>query len=213
MSWHRGNPTEPPLYVSVNVSARYFSHPSFIGDVRDALRKSGIEPQYVKFELTESVAMNDAPSTEEIMSQIRALGVKLSIDDFGTGYSSLSYLRRFRVDTLKIDQSFVATMDVENDAIITTIVGLARNLGLDVVAEGVETTDQLQKLKSIKCGSAQGYLFSKPLPADAVSGFIKSNQRETRENASVPLRIVEKQAILLPAYSESVPKTPAPSSR
>src|ERR1022692_1109884 len=117
LSWHRGNPTEPPLYVSVNVSARYFSHPSFIGDVRDSLRKSGIEPQYVKFELTESVAMNDAPSTEEIMSQIRALGVKLSIDDFGTGYSSLSYLRRFRVDTLKIDQSFVATMDVENDAI------------------------------------------------------------------------------------------------
>jgi predicted signal transduction protein with EAL and GGDEF domain len=195
-SWRRHYPAGPPLYVSINVSARHFSHPNFIGDLRSALEKSGIEPRHVKLELTESVAMNDAPSAEEIMSQIRALGVKLSIDDFGTGYSSLSYLRRFRVDTLKIDQSFVATMDVENYAIITTIIGLARNLGLDVVAEGVETVDQLEKPVLARCSSAQGYLFSKPLPADAVYSFVDSNRSQIgrAENAELASSSVKKQA-------------------
>ena len=104
------------------------------------LKKSGIDPQCITIELTETLAMSDVEATGQTMSQLRNLGVKLSIDDFGTGYSSLSYLRRFPVDTLKIDQSFVETMDAENYAIVTTIVGLAHNLDLKVVAEGVETT-------------------------------------------------------------------------
>jgi diguanylate cyclase (GGDEF)-like protein/PAS domain S-box-containing protein len=191
-AWHRQYPDEPRLYVSINVSAKHFSHPGFIGHVRKALEKTGIPPRCVKIELTESVAMNDAPSTEETMSQLRAIGVKLSIDDFGTGYSSLSYLRRFPVDTLKIDQSFIAAMETErgNCAIVSTVVALGRNLGLQVVAEGVETLSQFEKLRTISCDAAQGYFFSKPVPSDAVCGVIdviRGRAKGERENSSVSL--------------------------
>ena len=125
--------------------------------------------------------MNDVAATGQTMSQLRTLGVKLSIDDFGTGYSSLSYLRRFPVDTLKIDQSFVKTMDAENYAIVKTIIGLASNLDLKVVAEGVETTDQHQLLALAGCGSAQGHLFAEPMPAQSVGVFIESNRRNSAQ--------------------------------
>ena len=177
-SWRQRNPAEP-LYVSINISSKHFSHTGFIGHVKDALEESGVDPQCITIELTESLAMNDVAATGQTMSQLRTLGVKLSIDDFGTGYSSLSYLRRFPVDTLKIDQSFVKTMDAENYAIIKTIVGLARNLDLKVVAEGVETTDQHQLLALAGCGSAQGYLFAEPMPANRVDVFIESNRRNS----------------------------------
>jgi Amt family ammonium transporter len=181
-SWHRRYPAEQPLYVSLNVSARQFSHPAFMGHVTEALRKSEIRPDFVKIELTESVAMNDAPGTEQTMSQLRALGVKLSIDDFGSGYSSLSYLRRFSVDTLKIDQSFVSAMEGgrENRAIVRTIVTLGQNLGLEVVAEGVETPSQLETLKSFGCDAAQGYFFSKPVPSQAVESLVALNQKQAK---------------------------------
>jgi diguanylate cyclase (GGDEF)-like protein/PAS domain S-box-containing protein len=179
-SWRKRHRVEQPLYVSINVSSKHFSHASFVGHVKDALKESGVDPECVTIELTESLAMNDVLATGQTMSQLRELGVKLSIDDFGTGYSSLSYLRRFPVDTLKIDQSFVKTMDAENYAIITTIVGLARNLDLKVVAEGVETTNQQQLLALAGCRSAQGYLFSEPLPAESVGEFITSNRRNAR---------------------------------
>ena len=174
-SWRQRHPADPPLYVSINISSKHFSHADFIGHVKDALRESEADPQSITIELTESLAMSDAASTTQTMSQLRALGVSISIDDFGTGYSSLSYLRRFPVNTLKIDQSFVKTMDAENYAIITTIVGLARNLDLRVVAEGVETTDQHQLLALAGCGSLQGYLFAEPMPGHKISSFIESN--------------------------------------
>jgi diguanylate cyclase (GGDEF)-like protein/PAS domain S-box-containing protein len=176
-NWQERNPAEPPLYVSINISSKHFSHGGFIGHVKDALQESSADPQCITIELTESLAMNDVAATSQTMAQLRALGVTLSIDDFGTGYSSLSYLRRFPVDTLKIDQSFVKTMDAENYAIVKTIVGLARNLDLNVVAEGVETTDQHQLLALAGCGSAQGYLFAEPMPANRVGIFIDSNRR------------------------------------
>jgi len=179
--WRQLSPVEPPLYVSINVSSKHFSHPGFIGHVKDALDESSIDPQSITIELTESLAMNDVGATLQTMSQLRALGVKLSIDDFGTGYSSLSYLRRFPVDTLKIDQSFVKTMDAENYAIVKTVIGLARNLDLKVVAEGVETIDQLQLLALAGCGSAQGFLFAQPMPTNAVAAFIESRARESRQ--------------------------------
>jgi len=180
--WAQRYPAEPPLYVSINISSKHFSHAGFLGHVKDALEESAVDPQCITIELTESLAMNDVAATFQTMSQLRALGVKLSIDDFGTGYSSLSYLRRFPVDTLKIDQSFVKTMDAENFAIVKTIVGLAQNLELKVIAEGVETPDQQQLLALAGCGSAQGYLFAEPMPANNVGVFIESNRRSSRPN-------------------------------
>lgn len=181
-SWRRSYPVDPPLYVSINISSKHFSHAGFIGHVKDALEESLVDSHCITIELTESLAMNDVAATFQTMSKLRALGVKLSIDDFGTGYSSLSYLRRFPVDTLKIDQSFVRTMDAENYAIVKTIVGLARNLDLAVVAEGVETTSQRRLLAKAGCGSAQGYLFAQPMPANSVGAFIESNRQNSGQN-------------------------------
>jgi diguanylate cyclase (GGDEF)-like protein/PAS domain S-box-containing protein len=186
-SWQQRYPADPPIYVSINISSKHFSHAGFIRHVKDALEESAVEPQSITIELTESLAMNDAVATGQTMSQLRALGVKLSIDDFGTGYSSLSYLRRFPVDTLNIDQSFVKTMDAENYAIVRTIVGLANNLDLKVVAEGVETTDQHQLLALAGCGSAQGYLFAEPMPANRVGVFIDSNRRNSGQTMQIGL--------------------------
>jgi diguanylate cyclase (GGDEF)-like protein/PAS domain S-box-containing protein len=186
-SWRQHYPADPPLYVGVNISSKHFSHVGFIGHVRDAIEESAIDPQCITIELTESLAMNDVAATLQTMSQLRSLGVKLSIDDFGTGYSSLSYLRRFPVDTLKIDQSFVKTMDAENYAIVKTIIGLASNLELKVVAEGVETPNQHQLLALAGCGSAQGYLFAEPMPAKSIGDFIESNRRNSGQTKQVGL--------------------------
>ena len=186
-SWQQRYPAEPPLYVSVNISAKHFSHSGFVKHVKDALEESTINPRCVAIELTESVAMSDVGETSETMSELRSLGVNLSIDDFGTGYSSLSYLRRFPVDTLKIDQSFVKVMDAENYAIVKTIIGLAANLELKVVAEGVETKDQRQQLAKAGCGLAQGHLFARPMRAENVGAFIDSNRRNCRRDKKVGL--------------------------
>ena len=179
-SWGKRFPSDPPLYVGINISARHFSNADFIGHVQEALDHSQVDARSVTIELTESLAMSDVAATEQTMSQLRDLGVKLSIDDFGTGYSSLSYLRRFPVDTLKIDQSFVKTIDAENYAIIKTIVGLAKNLDLKVVAEGVETANQLRLLALAGCGSAQGYFFAEPMPAKTVGDFIESTRKPAK---------------------------------
>jgi diguanylate cyclase (GGDEF)-like protein/PAS domain S-box-containing protein len=186
-SWRQRYPADTPLYVSINISSKHFSHAGFIGHVKDALEDSAIDPQCITIELTESLAMNDVAATFQTMGQLRTLGVKLSIDDFGTGYSSLSYLRRFPVDTLKIDKSFVKTMDAENYAIVKTIIGLARNLELKVIAEGVETPNQHQLLALAGCGSAQGYLFAEPMPAKSVGAFIESNRRESGQTKQIGL--------------------------
>ncbi len=174
--WSRRYAFDPPLCVSINISAKHFSHAGFVGHVKDALVESVVDPQCVTIELTESLAMNDVAATLQTMSQLRDLGVKLSIDDFGTGYSSLSYLRRFPVHTLKIDQSFVKIMDTENYAIVKTIIGLARSLDLKTVAEGVETPKQRQLLAQAGCESGQGFLFAQPMPAQSIDAFIESNQ-------------------------------------
>jgi diguanylate cyclase (GGDEF)-like protein/PAS domain S-box-containing protein len=186
-SWRQRYPADPPLYVSINISSKHFSHAGFIGHVKDALEESAIDPQCITIELTESLAMNDVAASFQTMLQLRTLGVKLSIDDFGTGYSSLSYLRRFPVDTLKIDQSFVKTMDAENYAIVKTIIGLAHNLELKVVAEGVETPNQHQLLALAGCESAQGYLFAEPMPAKNVGVFIESNRLNSRQTKKIGL--------------------------
>ena len=166
--WKTRFPSESPASVSVNISAPGFGQADVVGGVADALEETGLDPHSLRLEITESVAMDDAERARTILTELKALGVRISLDDFGTGYSSLSYLQRFPVDVLKIDQSFVAGMDQNKECreIIRTIVNLAKTLGLDVVAEGTETAAQVDYLQSLGCGFAQGYFFSAALPID-----------------------------------------------
>jgi len=162
------------LTISVNLSGRQFSHPDLIEQIKEVLEETGLEGQYLKLEITESVVMEDGESAVAMLSQLRDLGINLCIDDFGTGYSSLSYLHRFPINTLKIDQSFVGRMgaDGENSEIVRAIVMLAHSLGMDVVAEGVETSHQLAKLRSLGCEFGQGYFFSRPVESDAATALL-----------------------------------------
>src|SRR6202022_1838292 len=147
-SWQSRYPSHSRLTISVNVSPKQFSDPNLVIEVLSVLGRTRLDPCCLNLELTETVAMSDVEKTGNILSELKALGIRLSIDDFGTGYSSLNYLRRFPVDTLKIDGSFVSNMDVDdNRKIVATIVMLAHNLGLRVVAEGTETEEQLRQLK------------------------------------------------------------------
>ena len=130
--------------------------------------------------------MENAEQTIKMLTQLKELGLQLSIDDFGTGYSSLSYLHRFPIDTLKIDRSFVSTMaqGSENGEIVRTIIALANNLGMDVVAEGIETIDQLHQLKTLKCEYGQGFLFSRPVPCEEAEQFVENRKRWATSGAS-----------------------------
>jgi len=172
--WHLASPARP-LTVSVNLSAKQFAQPDLIDRVKKTLATTGLAAEYVKLEITESVVMKNAEIATAMLVQLCALGVHLSIDDFGTGYSSLSYLHRFPVKALKIDRSFIGRMGHggENSEIVRTINTLAQNLGMEVVAEGVETVEQLEQLKSMKCTLGQGYLFSRPMDANTATAFIQ----------------------------------------
>jgi PAS domain S-box-containing protein len=165
--WHLENPQEIPLTMSVNISARQFVQDDLVAQVAEIIRETKVEPSAIKLEITESVTMGDAERTIRVVNELKKLGLRFSIDDFGTGYSSLSYLRRFPMDTLKIDRSFVSNLDkdAEKREIARTIVGLARNLGMDVVAEGTETLEEVNFLRTLDCEYAQGYFFSRPVDA------------------------------------------------
>lgn len=170
--WQEKFPSDKPLYMTVNLSAKQFAQPDLVDRVRDILTETTIEPAFLKLEITESVVMDHIESAAAMLSQLRALGVKLSIDDFGTGYSSLTYLHQFPIDTLKIDRSFVTRMDKENVEIVRTILMLAENLGMDAVAEGVETQEQMTLLRNLSCQSGQGYFFSKPISVPEAEAMI-----------------------------------------
>ncbi|WP_229509176.1 EAL domain-containing protein [Massilia sp. CCM 8734] len=168
-----------PLRVAVNVSAHQFTAGTVPAVVREALRESGLAPQYLEIELTESVMMRDSEAAEVQLAELTGMGVSISLDDFGTGYSSLGYLSRFMLDKLKIDQSFVRNIitDPRSAAIAQATIALAHGLSLSVVAEGVETQEQLAFLQRIGCDEVQGYLFSRPLAADAMAALIASAAR------------------------------------
>jgi|KBSSwiStaDraftv2_1062776.scaffolds.fasta_scaffold00196_33 diguanylate cyclase (GGDEF)-like protein/PAS domain S-box-containing protein len=157
----------PPIVVSVNVSPRQFRHESLVQTVAAALRSTRLEPRYLELELTESMVMHDAPQLVAMLDELKELGVKIAVDDFGTGYSSLSYLKRFPVDRLKVDRSFVEHMTTEADdaTIVRAIIALGHNLGLKVVAEGVETAQQARALRAYQCDEAQGFLFARAVSA------------------------------------------------
>lgn len=183
--------------MSVNLSGKQLSQVDLIEKVQDVLSESGIDPWQLKLEITETVVMENAELAAVTLARLRGLGVRLSIDDFGTGYSSLSYLNRFPVDTLKIDRSFVTRMTHgdENVEIVKTIVTLAGNLGMQVIAEGVETADQLQQLRLLKCQYGQGYLFSQPLVATDADMFFLNGQLPPANLISVALDITESQNV------------------
>jgi diguanylate cyclase (GGDEF)-like protein/PAS domain S-box-containing protein len=169
----------PAVRVSVNLSARQFAQRNLVQSIAAVLQETGLEPQYLEIELTESLVMTDVEHAIDMLQQLKLLGVKLSIDDFGTGYSSLAYLKRFPIDVLKIDQSFVRDIAVDfNDAAITvSIISLGHNLKLKVIAEGVETQEQLAYLRNHGCDEVQGYLFSRPVPAAEFESRLRAHGR------------------------------------
>jgi diguanylate cyclase (GGDEF)-like protein/PAS domain S-box-containing protein len=169
--WKTTVPAAADLHISVNLSGRQLGDPDVVANISAALSRSGLEPDALWLEITESTLMDDAAGAARTLNAIRELGVHLVIDDFGTGYSSLAYLKRFPVDTLKIDRSFVDGLgrDAESEAIVRAVVGLTQSLHLSVIAEGVETFDQLATLHRLGCDTYQGYFFAKPMPADEVS--------------------------------------------
>ena len=168
--WQQQQQQDPPLTVNVNLSGKQFAQPNLIENIKQVLQETGLDASSLKLEITESVLVENATPAVAILKQLKALGIKLAIDDFGTGYSSLSYLHQMPIDTLKIDKSFVNNVDCDPEKIemIRTIVSLAWNLGMNVVAEGVETKKQMYQLQALRCDYGQGYYFSRPLDANAV---------------------------------------------
>jgi diguanylate cyclase (GGDEF)-like protein len=162
-----------PLSVSVNISGRHFEHGGLGAQVAAALEASGLPPELLTIELTETTVMANVTTALRAMVELKAIGVSLAIDDFGTGYSSLSYLGRFPIDRLKIDQSFVGSLGSAPNvsAIVSAVISMARSLGLETVAEGIETAEQLAYLTERGCGIAQGYLFSRALTSEAFFSY------------------------------------------
>ena len=179
VEWQRKNPANKDLVVSVNLSGKHFAHKDLVEQISKIMTETGMDPAHLKLELTESAVMENAESVISMMKQIRDLGIQLSIDDFGTGYSSLSYLHRFPINTLKVDRSFVNSMEdgSENGEIVRTVIALAKTLRLNVVAEGIETIHQLHQLRILGCEYGQGYLFSRPVPVEEAERLIDEPSR------------------------------------
>jgi EAL domain-containing protein (putative c-di-GMP-specific phosphodiesterase class I) len=174
-AWTHENPDNQSLRVCVNLSARQFSRQGLADHVESLLMQSGTSSRQLGLEMTESSLIPNMGTALEVLEGLRALGISISMDDFGTGYSSLSYLHSFPIDVLKIDRSFVGRIS-EGDQplqIVRTIIELARVLKIDVVAEGIETSEQYQVLRELGCGFGQGYLFARPLPAEQVTGLLR----------------------------------------
>jgi diguanylate cyclase (GGDEF)-like protein/PAS domain S-box-containing protein len=165
-----------PLTLTINISSKLFDKPTLVDDVRDAIASTGLLPGTLRLEITESFLLNGSDAVAQRLDDLRSIPVELYLDDFGTGFSSLSYLHRYRLDALKIDQSFISRIGgVHNDApIVSSIVNLARQLGMGVIAEGVETAQQAKHLKALDCPHAQGYLFSRPLTATEAHAYLAS---------------------------------------
>jgi diguanylate cyclase (GGDEF)-like protein/PAS domain S-box-containing protein len=188
-AWQRGRPGADALLMSVNLSIRQFQHPALVAEVARILAESGLEPGRLVLEITESVVTDDALATIDTLRRLKELGVQLAIDDFGTGYSSLSYLKSFPVDILKIDKSFIGGSEEAGGlAILSAVIGLARALGLTVVAEGVEKVEQLARLRALEAELGQGYLFSKPLTADAVGELLADRPKLASVRGVTPPR-------------------------
>jgi EAL domain-containing protein (putative c-di-GMP-specific phosphodiesterase class I) len=178
----QGSYTGPGCFsMSINISVRQLRHLGFVADVAAVLAETGADPRGIVLEITESVMMGGSPAALDVLRQLKALGVRLAIDDFGTGYSSLSYLRQFPFDILKIDRSFIGTDAAARDSELErAIIDLGRTLHLQIVAEGIERPDQLERLKELTCDLGQGYLFARPLPPEDVDVLLRNGRIATR---------------------------------
>ena len=172
--WIEQDPRRNDMHISVNLSCRQFGQPGLVDQVACILEETGLAPENLKLEITESAIMEDAEGALSMLRRLKDKGIKLSIDDFGTGYSSLSYLQKFPVDTLKVDRSFISGMNLneENVAIVRAVLVLAKSMGLEVVAEGVEEPEELRLLKGLDCEYVQGFFFSRPLDTDSACKFL-----------------------------------------
>ncbi len=187
-AWNRQFPLDSPFTVAVNISAKQFGQLTFVREVKMLLEEYSLDPSTLNLELTESVAMRDPDHTSSILQELKALGVRSSIDDFGTGYSSFSYLRNFPLNILKIARCFISEMESSDKdcEIVRTIIMLGHNLGMQLIAEGVETVNQARALESLGCEYAQGYFFSKPLEPNQVPPILLANT-ESNRRPSLPL--------------------------
>jgi EAL domain-containing protein (putative c-di-GMP-specific phosphodiesterase class I) len=171
----------PLMCIAINISSVELRVPGFASGVREILTETGLEPHYLELELTETFLLQDSRSTADVLKELKEIGVLLALDDFGTGYSSLSYLKRFPIDALKIDQSFVRdlTTDADDAGIATAVIGMGKNLHMQVVAEGVETMEQLAILQQHGCPQGQGYYFSRPVPAMEFGRLLERGPTDT----------------------------------
>ncbi|MBC8335607.1 MAG: EAL domain-containing protein [Anaerolineales bacterium] len=179
VEWQKKFPSNPPLFIAVNLSARNIKHPNLVENVKEVLEETKLEPDRLWLEITEKVSAPDDESAIEVLKKLRSLGIRISLDDFGSGYSALNYLARFPIDVLKIDRSFVKMIHVDKDSqkIIEMIKTLASHLRLDVIAEGVEKAEQKSFLQSINCEYAQGYYYAKPLDAISATELLASRRK------------------------------------
>lgn len=184
-----GQQCQPFGRVAINLSASQFNHPDLLGNIQHTVNSWGVAPSSLEFEITESMVMHNRDQAMKLMDHIRALGFTLSIDDFGTGYSSLAYLKRFPVNSVKIDKSFINDIPqgANDSAIVQAIIAMAHTLGLEVTAEGVETKIQLETLEKFDCDTFQGFYFSKAVPATQFMALLQTQQREQKSNTETPV--------------------------
>jgi len=173
-AWQKRFATSPPLTMNLNLSGRHLRDPKLVEELREALAATSVAPGSVRLEITETCLLGDDAVSMSVLGQLRELGLELVIDDFGTGYSSLSYLHRLPIHAVKLDRSFVREMESSEGraTIVSAVVKLAKQLSLEIVAEGVETTAQIERLRRFGCHFAQGYFFSRPVAATAAEAFV-----------------------------------------
>jgi diguanylate cyclase (GGDEF)-like protein/PAS domain S-box-containing protein len=186
LEWHAQRPDQRPLDIAVNLSARQVAHRDLADSVAEILARTGLDPIHLRLEITESVLVEESANASATLKALSEIGVRLVLDDFGTGYSSLAYLNRFPFDALKIDRSFIERLGVEQErtAIVEAIIGMARALSLDVIAEGLESEPQLSELRRLKCDFAQGHLFSAALPPEKITSLLREGGLELLGNAA-----------------------------
>ncbi|MEM7760518.1 MAG: EAL domain-containing protein, partial [Cyanobacteria bacterium P01_A01_bin.40] len=177
--WYREFPQAKSVFMSVNISSRQFAQANLVSQIQTTLDNTGLDAANLKLEITESMVMDNVENTISLLNQLQKLKIKISMDDFGTGFSSFSYLHRFPINTLKVDRSFVSNMSQgeKNREIVNTIIILAHRLGMDVIAEGIETAEELAILKGFDCEYAQGYFFAKPLSKEDATKLIVQNKK------------------------------------